>query len=354
MKPEKPRMALVYSYPKDFQNVSRMFCGSPESTGYSPTNLLSDMCNRHKDIVLSSLELNLSLGDIHLNSMNGSKNCLSYQKSRIASSRLKSILKRSSSMDVINTEHFEEKVTVHTSRSAEDLDKLSPSESPTACSKSSRTVSFADDNNLSLVEIKNFVPSSERIDLWSEADEVFQRKYQVAIAEETEFEKSKDFFSESEIKLCFTEPCASKGFLERFKHRCVSLEKCDIRGRTLSGIVLVKNIEYSKHVFIRYTLNGWSTNHDTEATYVPNSNDIVTDRFHFSITLPQTVNEMEFAICFKTSSNEFWDNNYNRNYKVVTSFINLKDIWIDQHSLIALYVCAVFSIPWTIWKNKHK
>ena len=325
LKPEKPRMALVYSYLKDFQNASRMFCGSPESAGYSPTNMLSDMCSHRKDIVLSSLELNLSLEDMHLNSMNGSKKYLSYQKSRIASSRLKSILKRSSSMDVINTEDLEEKATVHPSRSAEDLDKLSSSKSPPACSKSSRTVSFADDNNLSLVEIKNFVPSSERIDLWSEADEVFQRKYQVAIAEETEFEKSKDF-SESEIKLCFTEPCASKGFLERFKHRCVSLEKCDIRGRTLSGIVLVKNIEYSKHVFIRYTLDGWITNYDTEATYVPNSNDIVTDRFHFSITLPQTINEMEFAVCFKTSSNEFWDNNYNRNYKVVTSFINWKDL----------------------------
>ena len=67
---------------------------------------------------------------------------------------------------------------------------------------------------------------------------------------------------------------------------------------------------------IRYTLDSWVTSTDVDACYLPNSNDGDTDRFSFSLALPRNHKEMEFAIRYKTGTAEYWDNNFNRNYKV--------------------------------------
>jgi len=181
----------------------------------------------------------------------------------------------------------------------------------------SKNVTFADDNNLSLVKIHNFVPSSERLDQWQfNTSQTNFRNNRLSGNEALSLAKGKVIRRPVELLLCFKEPCDSPDFTERFKYKCVALERCATRDRTLTGIILVKNIEFEKHVSVRYTVDGWKTTDDVEAYYVPNSNDGETDRFSFTLSLPKSYKEMEFAIRFKTNSSEFWDNNFNRNYKV--------------------------------------
>ena len=81
-------------------------------------------------------------------------------------------------------------------------------------------------------------------------------------------------------------------------------------------MVLVKNIDFHKNVIVRSTIDNWISSKETEAVYVPNSNDGDTDRFTFTLTVPKNEKQMEFAIRYLVSSNEFWDNNYNKNYQV--------------------------------------
>lgn len=180
----------------------------------------------------------------------------------------------------------------------------------------SKNVTFADDNNLSLVKIHNFNPSNENLDQWQIS---FQHSYHTSrVSGNSLFLPSSKnkFIKKPELFLCFQEPKESPDFNERFKYRCVALERCATRDRTLSGIVLVKNIEYEKQVSVRYTMNRWKTSSEIQACYVPNSNDGDTDRFSFNLSLPKNERDLEFAIRYTSGSSEFWDNNFNRNYKV--------------------------------------
>ena len=137
-------------------------------------------------------------------------------------------------------------------------------------------VTFADDNNLSLVEIRKFIPSNDNLNLWAESS-YFQQQYKLSMFEREESEvigsQKRTFKKRVELALCFNEPCQSADFLERYKHRCVALEKCETRDRTIIGMVLVKNIDFHKNVFVRYTIDNWKSSSDIDAVYVPNSNE---------------------------------------------------------------------------------
>lgn len=182
-----------------------------------------------------------------------------------------------------------------------------------------KNVTFADDNNLSLVKIHNFVPSNDKLDQWQFS--VFQTQFNCqrlsgnqAMAPQRG--NRRVVRKPNQLLVCFKEPCDNPDFMEHFRYKCVALERCATRDRSVTGIVLVKNIEFHKQVTIRYTLDCWKTSNDVEACYLSNSNDGESDRFSFTLALPRSYKEMEFAVCYKTGSAEYWDNNFNRNYKV--------------------------------------
>lgn len=188
-----------------------------------------------------------------------------------------------------------------------------------------KNVTFADDNNLSLVEIRNFIPSNDSLNTWTHSMLCRRSMLHCGGSIINEMASSSTPTNEGnakvikrpvELLICFKEPCSASDFHEQFERQCVALERCGTRDRTVTGIILVKNIEFQKQVTVRYTLDHWKTSDDIETSYVPNSNDGVTDRFTFSLSLPKTCKELEFAVRYKTSSEEFWDNNHNRNYKV--------------------------------------
>uniref|UniRef100_A0A3B5QS80 Protein phosphatase 1 regulatory subunit 3E-like n=1 Tax=Xiphophorus maculatus TaxID=8083 RepID=A0A3B5QS80_XIPMA len=99
----------------------------------------------------------------------------------------------------------------------------------------------------------------------------------------------------------------------------VLLETVQTDDFTLSGFVRVLNLAFEKSVSLRYSLNNWITFMDSLATYVPDSNDGVTDKFSFKIVMPAYLDNgstLQFAIKYCVGGHEFWDNNNGNNYKV--------------------------------------
>ena len=125
---------------------------------------------------------------------------------------------------------------------------------------------------------------------------------------------------------CFELPSSQDELLERVRRYRVALESCsfDDLALAISGIVRVANIAFHKTVWVRYTVDHWTTQTDVLGEYIPRSNDGPTDRFSFTIILPprkQFVigSTTEFAICLVAGDgpdSEFWDNNSGRNYVV--------------------------------------
>ena len=122
------------------------------------------------------------------------------------------------------------------------------------------------------------------------------------------------------LSLCFPQPVAANDFKEHLEGQFVCLENVVASQNSLWGTIKVKNIAYHKRILVRYTLDGWGSCTEIEATYVPESNDGSSDRFSFAITVPEyflvTGGALEFCIRYETNGQEFWDSNCGENFKV--------------------------------------
>jgi len=125
---------------------------------------------------------------------------------------------------------------------------------------------------------------------------------------------------------CFQEPGSHPDFMDRVLRSRVVLETCEADDRALriTGVIRVANVAYHKTVAARVTTDGWATQTDVTAEYVPRSNDGTTDRFSFQIVLPHGATDVgrrvEFAVYFiaffdfDCRSETYWDNNFGVNY----------------------------------------
>ncbi|XP_006817100.1 protein phosphatase 1 regulatory subunit 3B-like [Saccoglossus kowalevskii] len=116
----------------------------------------------------------------------------------------------------------------------------------------------------------------------------------------------------------FDQPCADyMDFQNRLRTYNVCLENAVSSDLTVLGTVRVCNLGFHKTVEVRYTMDEWRSTTNKAATYVKDSCDGPTDRFTFGLSAPHDLgigNRLEFAVCFKVGSNEFWDNNNGKNY----------------------------------------
>ena len=83
-------------------------------------------------------------------------------------------------------------------------------------------------------------------------------------------------------------------------------------------LVKVRNLDYHKGVFCRYTLNNWKNEKDVQGSYV--SGDGTFDCFKLEIPvtgIPPTGGVVELAVRFHCIGNMYWDNNYQRNYRII-------------------------------------
>lgn len=117
----------------------------------------------------------------------------------------------------------------------------------------------------------------------------------------------------------FQQPGGLPNFLDRVRDQQVCLENAVVSDPSIlaiSGTVRVRNLDFHKSVHIRYTLDGWKTYADLQATYVPNSCDGFSDKFSFVLyanNLP-VGQRLEFAVRFHCKGCQYWDGNNGANY----------------------------------------
>ncbi|CAG2060968.1 unnamed protein product [Timema podura] len=117
----------------------------------------------------------------------------------------------------------------------------------------------------------------------------------------------------------FQQPGGQTDFLDRVRDRKVCLENAVVVDSTtfsISGTIRVRNLDFHKSVHVRYSLDGWKTFSDLQATYVPNSCDGFSDKFTFQM-YAHTLGlggRLEFALRFQCRGIQYWDNNLGANY----------------------------------------
>lgn len=113
---------------------------------------------------------------------------------------------------------------------------------------------------------------------------------------------------------------------ESRKSMMCRLEKLNLSAdqKNLIGTVAVQNISFQKHVTARFTFDYWQTTSEVVAEYSSDvrrrDRDDGADRFVFRINLSDhaklETKTMFICICYRTSGQEFWDNNGGYNFQV--------------------------------------
>lgn len=117
-------------------------------------------------------------------------------------------------------------------------------------------------------------------------------------------------------------------FRRRITEDCVSLENVIVKQNegAVDGTVKVKNLDFSKEVFVRSTSDGWRTTEDTYCAFVETgplgANGVsLYDTFGFRLPLPIHSKRLDFCICFQCKACEYWDSNYKKNYTIEKSSV---------------------------------
>ena len=172
-----------------------------------------------------------------------------------------------------------------------------------------KRVTFADILGFSLVSVVEIYPEN-----WF-PDRISEKHRSQA--------KSDRNYRRSQLKCLFDQPVNTEDFHRRVKREHVCLENVVCDKNVIRGFVRVLNVAYAKEVFVRYTMDGWKTFREQSAYYLSTSKDVTTDTFFFGVSLPsdwQVASTVEFAVCYRVSGQEYWDNNYKRNYSIRLGF----------------------------------
>lgn len=168
----------------------------------------------------------------------------------------------------------------------------------------SRKVSFADAKGLSLVQVKEF-------DTWNVP------KLPGYDSSDGEGKDAEEYLLSP---VTFSLPLSTEELFLKVREQKVELETIElIPGTTiLKGVIRVLNISFDKAVYVRTTLDTWSSHFDLLAEYIPSTSDSLMDCFSFKLTLVPPFGEqgarVDFCLRYETSVGTFWANNNDRNY----------------------------------------
>ncbi|KAM3609343.1 uncharacterized protein V6R79_013289 [Siganus canaliculatus] len=169
----------------------------------------------------------------------------------------------------------------------------------------SRRVSFADAKGLNLVQVKEF-------DTWDVPKLPGYDSVSVSEGKDAE-----EYFLSP---LTFSLPLPTEELFVKVRDQKVELESIELLPGTtiVKGVIRVLNISFSKAIFIRTTLDSWSSHFDLLAEYIPGLGDSLTDCFSFKLTLVPPFQEqgarVDFCLRYETPVGTFWANNDNKNY----------------------------------------
>jgi hypothetical protein len=97
----------------------------------------------------------------------------------------------------------------------------------------------------------------------------------------------------------------------------VVLGNASLAGRSLNVISGVQNLAFDKEVGVVFTTDNWATVHTAYCSYNRNMSSGVEV---WAVTVPiGAATDVWFAIFYRVAGNEYWDNNFSRNYRTTFS-----------------------------------
>lgn len=187
----------------------------------------------------------------------------------------------------------------------------------TSTSAQKKIVRFADVLGLDLTDVRTFldelplVPKSAYRELEDE---------DVALSESPPKTFGPPVVSGSKSLVpTFRPPVSTPDFLEKIRDNYVCLETASVFNAPvchISGTVRVRNLDFYKSVYVRYTSDSWKTFSEVQASYVPDSCDGFSDKFAFVIYIYTVAigQRIELAVRYHCCGSIYWDNNSGNNY----------------------------------------
>ncbi len=77
----------------------------------------------------------------------------------------------------------------------------------------------------------------------------------------------------------------------------------------------VRNLDYTKIVRVRYTLDNWNTYQDADLSYQYSDNGTDTEKWLVTLNLDEDVmDSFHYCIYYQVNGQTYWDNNFGENY----------------------------------------
>ena len=96
--------------------------------------------------------------------------------------------------------------------------------------------------------------------------------------------------------------------------------------KRFTGVINVRNLAYAKKVHVVFSTDHWRTVQSVdakfEANYLYGYSCVSSPNVHgienwvFTVVLPMNVKEVDFALSYQVEGQEYWDNNFGKNYKL--------------------------------------
>ena len=114
----------------------------------------------------------------------------------------------------------------------------------------------------------------------------------------------------------------SDEFYAHVQREGVAVQSVEPSDSTITGYVYVRNDAYEKLVTVKYTADGWDSYEEIKAKWITSTDAQKSDKFRFvipSLVPPYTVC---FSIHYEVLGQHYWDDNHQKNYKVVHGYIS--------------------------------
>lgn len=114
------------------------------------------------------------------------------------------------------------------------------------------------------------------------------------------------------------EPALEPGFAARLQAQRICLERADAGPLGVAGSARVLDLAYEKRVSVRWSADGWRSLRESPASYAgPAPSPPRADRFAFRLPAPPVGGTLLFALRYRVTGREFWDNNGGRDYALL-------------------------------------
>ncbi|XP_055292582.1 protein phosphatase 1 regulatory subunit 3E [Moschus berezovskii] len=111
------------------------------------------------------------------------------------------------------------------------------------------------------------------------------------------------------------EPASEPGFAARLQAQRICLERVEAGPLGVAGSARVLDLAYEKRVSVRWSADGWRSQREAPAAYAgPAPPPPRADRFSFRLPAPPIGGSLLFALRYRVTGREFWDNNGGRDY----------------------------------------